>query len=57
MILHVLTDQGLNRFPVATEPGNNGETVFFNDSGSDFAPVEKYLPDNAALSSDRKICF
>jgi hypothetical protein len=56
MILRGMTDQGLNRFPVANDPGSHGGAIFFDDSGPDYLPVEKYLPDNATLSFAGKVC-
>jgi hypothetical protein len=54
MILREMTYQGLRRFPVINDPGSHGEAAFFGDSGPDYLPVEKYLPDNGALSSAGK---
>ena len=33
MILHVMTDQGLNKFHVAEDPGRHGGTVFLTTTG------------------------
>jgi hypothetical protein len=50
-------DQGLYKFPLAEAHGSHGRALFSGNPASYFTPVEKYLPDNAALRTGRKCCI
>jgi hypothetical protein len=50
------TDHGLYEFLPAEARDSHGGALFSGNPASGFTPVEKYLPDNAVLRTDRKRC-
>jgi hypothetical protein len=50
-----MTYPGYNKFVVSDDQVSHGEASCSDNFMSDYAPVEKYLSDNAPLSAGRKL--
>jgi hypothetical protein len=50
-----MTYPGYNKFAVSDDQVSHGGAACSDNFMSDYAPVEKYLSDNAPLSAGRKV--